>query len=249
VLGQLYRHKMAMKQDQLLFLEGGRGVHLESLRTVRANLQFFLKQEQGNVIQVNSVGPGEGKSFVSANLAHILAKADKKVLVLEFDLHKPRLHRVFDMDVKGNGLSAYLSGNIEMDACIQASGSENMDVALCGEIPPNASELLLKEGVDRLIEYGRAHYDLVVIDTPPAGVISDSIVLMPKVDLNLFIINAQRSKVQEVRFVEDLVAKHQLPSVGMLLNGVKRSGFRYYYDRYGYKYGYGYGGGYYGSGN
>ncbi|MFB6258755.1 MAG: CpsD/CapB family tyrosine-protein kinase, partial [Flavobacteriales bacterium] len=248
VLGQLFRHKTAMRQDQLVFLEGGRGVHLEALRTVRANLQYFFHKERGNMIQINSVGPGEGKSFVSANLAHILAKAEKNVLLLELDLHKPRLHRVFEKDGGQEGLSAFLAGNVPKERAIMDSGIDGLDVALCGEVPPNASELLLKKELEDMLSYGKAHYDYMVIDTPPAGVISDAFVLMPKVDLNLFIINAQFSRRQELRFIERTVEERELDSVGLLLNGVRRQRLRYYYDRYGYMYGYGYGKGYYGYG-
>lgn len=244
VLGQLFRDKEAMQEDQLHFIEGGRGMHVESLRTIRTNLQYFLPEgEKGNVIQVNSVGPGEGKTFVSANLAHILALAEKKVLLIEFDLHKPRLHKAFGMEQK-DGVSAYLAGKDGIEDVIRSSGYGYLNVALCGEVPPNASELLLKEEVDRLIGHGRTNYDYVVLDTPPAGVISDAITLMPKVDLNLFILNTRTSRRQELRFIEDLVEKHELSSVGLVLNGVKQRRLSYYYDRYGYMYGYGHG--YYG---
>jgi capsular exopolysaccharide synthesis family protein len=245
VLGQLFRDREAMKEDQLHFIEGGRGMHVESLRTIRTNLQYFLPDGQDNVIQVNSVGPGEGKTFVSANLAHILALAEKKVLLIEFDLHKPRLHKAFGMEQR-DGVSSYLAGRGTQEDVIRSTGYDHLDIALCGEVPPNASELLLKEEVDDLVQYGRDHYDYVALDTPPAGVISDAIGLMPKADLNLFILNTRSSRKQELRFIEGLVEKHELHSVGLVLNGVRERRLSYYYDRYGYMYGYGRGYGYYG---
>ncbi len=119
---------------------------------------------------------------------------------------------------------------------------ENLDVILSGPMPPNPSEMILSDKLKEVIDYGVANYDYVVIDTPPAGLISDSIYLMQYADISLFVLNTKFATKRIVSGINELVENNNIQHFSFILNGVRRNRARYYYNKYGY--GYGYGGGY-----
>ena len=224
----------------------------ESFRSLRANLEYLDVAQKCKTILITSHNPNEGKTFCSINLASIIAKADKKVLLLELDLHKPKVHVGLNMKTE-NGISSILSGKEITEHCLLKTSIENLDVILSGPVPPNASELILSSRLQNLLEFGRQNYDYIIIDTPPVGLISDALVLMKYADATLFVLNTHLAKKEYVKNAEELVITNGIKNFGFLLNGVKMKKSRYYYNySYGYKYGYGYGKGYgygYGSSN
>jgi capsular exopolysaccharide synthesis family protein len=211
----------------------------ESFRSIRTNLQFILNGEGSKVILVSSLHPGEGKTFVTVNVAATLAKADKKVIILDFDLHKPRIHKVFGLS-KMDGVSNYLVGQKHWADSIIHHEIKNLDFILSGPIPPNASELILSQKIDTLLEELKASYDYILIDTPPLALISDALVLMSKVNLSLCVLNTQKATKQGVKFLEETFTQNDISHVSLLLNNIKQNRWRYYYAKYAYKYGYGY---------
>jgi capsular exopolysaccharide synthesis family protein len=211
----------------------------ESFRSIRTNLQFILNGEGSKVILVSSLHPGEGKTFVTVNIAATLAKADKKVIILDFDLHKPRIHKVFGLS-KMDGVSNYLVGQKHWKETVIHHEIKNLDFVLSGPIPPNASELVLSKKIDVLIEELKAEYDYILIDTPPLALISDALVLMNKVNLSFCVLNTQKATKQGVRFLEETFTQNDISHVSLLLNNIKQNRWRYYYAKYAYKYGYGY---------
>jgi capsular exopolysaccharide synthesis family protein len=213
----------------------------ESFRAVRANLEFLVSQNNSKVVLITSYNPNEGKTFCSINLAVILAKAGKKVLLLELDLHKPKVHKGLELTAE-KGISNVLSGKEKVEDIVINTRTENLDVMLCGPIPPNASELILSNQLEEIITYGRNNYDYVLIDTPPTGLITDAIVLMKHADATLFVLNTEFAKKEYVAISEEMAEANKLKNFGFLLNGVKIKKSRYYYNyNYGYKYGYKYG--------
>jgi capsular exopolysaccharide synthesis family protein len=183
---------------------------------------------------ITSNNPGEGKTFCSINLAAILAKAGKKVLLLELDLHKPRVQKGLNMSSE-IGISTILIGKHKPEECVLHSQIENLDVILSGPIPPNASELLLSDHQKTLLEFGKKNYDAMV--------------LMSMSDISLFVLNTKFAYREAITNAHEIVAINKLTNFGFILNGVKRKRSRYYYNRYAYGYGYGYGyGGRYGYG-
>jgi capsular exopolysaccharide synthesis family protein len=211
----------------------------ESFRSIRTNMQFILGSEGSKVILVSSLHPGEGKTFVTVNIAATLAKADKKVIILDFDLHKPRIHKVFGLS-KMDGVSNYLVGQKHWKETVIHHEIKNLDFVLSGPIPPNASELVLSKKIDVLIEELKAEYDYILIDTPPLALISDALVLMNKVNLSFCVLNTQKATKQGVRFLEETFTQNDISHVSLLLNNIKQNRWRYYYAKYAYKYGYGY---------
>jgi tyrosine-protein kinase Etk/Wzc len=215
----------------------------ESFRTIRTNLQYMAPDTTSKICVVTSNSPGEGKTFCSINLSAILSKAGKKVLLLELDLHKPRVQKGLGMSSE-IGISTILISKNGIPECVLKTEIENLDVILSGPIPPNASELVLSDNLEKIFEYGRAHYDYVIVDTPPVGLISDALVMMRKADASLFVLNTKFAFKDAISSAHELVQLNNLKNFGFILNGVKRKRSKYYYNKYAYGYGYGYGRGY-----
>ncbi|MEN9333682.1 MAG: hypothetical protein RLY35_862 [Bacteroidota bacterium] len=211
----------------------------ESFRSIRTNLQFILNGEGSKVILVSSLHPGEGKTFVTVNIAATLAKADKRVVILDFDLHKPRIHKVFGL-TKKDGISNYLVGQKHWKDSLIHHEIKNLDFILSGPIPPNASELILSQKIDTLLDDLKESYDYILIDTPPLALITDALVLMSKVNLSFCVLNTQKATKQGVKFLEDTFTQNDISHVSLLLNNIKQNRWKYYYAKYAYKYGYGY---------
>ncbi|MBA3987291.1 MAG: polysaccharide biosynthesis tyrosine autokinase, partial [Flavobacteriales bacterium] len=211
----------------------------ESFRSVRANLEYLNVAKKCKVILITSHNPNEGKTFCSINLASIIAKAGKKVLILELDLHKPKVNVGLNMKSE-TGISSILAGKEITENCVNKTNIENLDVVLSGPIPPNASELILSTHLNALFDYGRQNYDYIIIDTPPVGLISDAMVLMKFADATLFVLNSKFAKKEYVKNAEELVMSNGIKNFGFILNQVKVKKSKYYYNySYGYKYGYG----------
>jgi capsular exopolysaccharide synthesis family protein len=222
----------------------------ESFRTIRTNLEYLPPTEAGRAVMVTSYRPNEGKTFCSVNLATILAKAGKKVLLLELDLHKPKVGQ--GLGLKNHvGISTILVGKASIGESIMHTRIDNLDTILAGATPPNASELVLSKLLPEIFNYGRQHYDYVMIDTPPVGLITDALLMMRHVDATLFVINTRFANKDHVHNAMDVHAANPAPNFGFILNGVRMKKSKYYYNAnygYGYRYAYGYGGYGYGYG-
>ncbi|MBK6628972.1 MAG: polysaccharide biosynthesis tyrosine autokinase [Flavobacteriales bacterium] len=219
----------------------------ESFRTVRTNLEYLPgPQGTGRVVLVTSYRPNEGKTFCSVNLSAILAKAGKRVMLLELDLHKPKVGKGLNM-TSTQGLSNLLVGHVEPAAVVQPTQIENFHVILSGPTPPNASELVLSRHLEELFRYGRQHYDYVIIDTPPVGLITDALVMMKHVDATLFVVNTRFANKDHLTSAMEVIQSNPVRNFGFILNGVRMKKSKYYYNTnygYGYRYAYGYGSGY-----
>jgi capsular exopolysaccharide synthesis family protein len=215
----------------------------ESFRTLRTNLQYLNTAPGPKIILFTSNAPGEGKTFCSLNLATMLAKGGKKVLLLELDLHKPRVQKALEM-IADIGISTIVVKQNTIPECIRKTKIDNLEVLLSGPVPPNPSEMILSNELKDILFYGKANYDYTIIDTPPAGLISDSIYLMQYADISLFVLNTKYANKQIVNFVDELTETNKVHNFAYILNGVRRRNIGYYYSKYGYGYGYGYGHGY-----
>ena len=220
----------------------------EAFRGLRTNLQYLLNREDQNTILVSSMHPGEGKTFTATNMAALLAQAGKRTLLIDFDLHKPRVHKAVNLE-RGVGLSGYLIGKMPWLMAKQETDIPGLDVLTSGPVPPNASELVLSERTDEMIAEARKHYDYVVIDTPPILLITDALVLMKHVDRALLVTNVKRANVRSMRQLEDLLGQNNIEHVSMVLNGIVPTRWRYYASKYAYQYLYSYGYGYGGYGS
>jgi len=209
-------------------------------------LQYFTPSNGSQRILVTSLLPGEGKTFTTVNLASVLAIAEKKVLIVDFDLHKPRLAKAMEMP-NTEGVSSFLIGASKMEDIIQKTSLSSLDVITSGPIPPNASELMLRDEIHDLFKYAEEHYDYVFLDTPPITLITDGVYLMKSVDVKLFVLNSKSTTKTSIDYIERLVEENDIENCALILNEEKLSRVNYYYSKYGYG-GYGYGGYGYGYG-
>jgi capsular exopolysaccharide synthesis family protein len=178
-------------------------------------------------------------------MAALIAQTGKRTLLIDFDLHKPRVHKAFNLE-RGIGLSGYLIGKTGWKEAIQETDISGLDLLTSGPVPPNASELVLSDRTDDMMREARKAYDYVVIDTPPIMLITDALVLMKHVDRALLVTNVKRANARGMRQLEDLLEQNSITHVSMVLNGILPTRWRYYASKYAYRYlytyGYGYGG-------
>lgn len=213
----------------------------EQFRIVRTNLQYIIAKSDKPVIMVTSSFSGEGKSFISTNIAAVIALTGKKTVIMEFDIRKPKI--VSGLDLKRKmGITNYIIGKASFeDLLIKVEGVDNLYVIPCGPIPPNPAEILLDPMLDKLMAEVRNHFDVVIMDTAPIGLVSDAMNLSHYADCCLYIIRQGHTFRKQLVMVEDLYVKNKLPRLSLLLNDIKGEGG--YYGGYGYGYygGYSYG--------
>ncbi|PKQ66957.1 hypothetical protein BZG01_09145 [Labilibaculum manganireducens] len=212
----------------------------ESFRSLRTDLENLLAENKQKVISVQSVMPGEGKSFVSLNLAAILAMNNEKVLLVEADMRKPGLNRVFG-SIRSNGMSSYLKGEDAFDDIIFQTKFENLSFIPAGPVPLNPAELLANGKFKGFMEKARIHYNYIILDSAPVSVVTDGLLSGKYADLNLFVLRHHFSRKEHVNYINKLVDKGSVKNVTILLNDfrvngvdVKDFGYRsgYYKDNY-----------------
>ena len=222
----------------------------EQFRLVGTNLRYLAADEKSKMILVTSFMSGEGKSFVSINLASSLSVGNAKVLLIEMDLRKPKLAKYLNLD-PAHGLSDYLVNNLPYEQFITKSDIlPHVDIITCGPVPPNPSELLMHPRIEKLFEFAREHYKYIVIDSSPVGLVADVFLVSKYVEITLFILRHKYSYKTTLQYVDRLNTDKKFTRLNLVINGIKEpttAGYRY---GYGYSYGYGYGYSYgYGYGN
>lgn len=246
ILG-LIRHypgKIVEASGQLLSIVQPKSLFAESVRSVRTNLSFVASEKDSKVICITSEISGEGKSFVSLNIAASLSLIEKRVILIAADLRKSRIHKNFDMPNE-KGLSTYLAGQNELKDIIFDSGQKNLDILVAGPVPPNPSELMYKEELANLIEKLKLSYDFIIFDTAPIGLVSDALPLIRISDVNLFVIRTGKSKLSAASIPDRISAEYQLNNTFIILNDFIQDHFYSHY--YTTKYSDGYYGYYYSS--
>jgi capsular exopolysaccharide synthesis family protein len=242
ILGSVPLHKSKMKYSQIVITESPKSRISESIRNIKSNLNFINKDAR--LIAVSSSISGEGKTFVIMNLAATFSTSGKKCIVLDLDLRKPKVHHGFNVDNQ-KGMSQVLSGLLPLQEVIQVSTIPQLDFITAGPIPPNPSDLIQSETLDKIIDQLKASYDLIFIDNPPVGIVSDGINLLSKADIPIYVFKANYSKRMFAHQLMELFKIQKLDKINVILNAVPDMGSLYGYG-YGYGYGYSYGyGGYY----
>ena len=204
----------------------------ESFRSLRTNLQYVLKENGHNVIGIHSTIPGEGKTFISLNLASIIAMNNRKVLLVATDMRKPRLNLIFDIENPKAGLSTYLINHDEFTDVVNKTHIQNLSFVSSGPIPPNPAELLENERFKQFIDEAKMHFDYVIIDNAPIPVVTDGFISSRFCDANLFIVRQGYSHQKQIKYIDELYSKESMPHISIILNSVERKG-----DGYRYSYG------------
>ncbi len=233
VLGEIPRSPeiRADSRSNIVMISSPRSATSEAFRALRTNIQYINYELKSKVILITSSGPGEGKTFVTANLGVALAEAGHKVLIVCADMRKPGLHGCFHLHNKA-GLSTVLIGKGEMEDFLASPGFPNLKVLTSGPLPPNPSELLGSRRMKEALEKARSRFDFVLMDTPPVLATSDTAVLGPRVDGVIIVINAGSSRRDEAKKSRELLSQVKTRILGTVLNNVTHAhayGYYYYY--------------------
>lgn len=222
----------------------------EAYNSIRTNLLFTQQGEKCPIFVVSSPTANNGKSINAINMAISFAQMGKKTLLLDADMRNPTIHRMFSIPVK-NGLSEILAGMTD-NITVSKTNIENLSVLTAGKIPPNPAELLSSSRMDKLLEFIKAHYDCVLIDTPPVNLVTDSTAFASKATGYVLVVKMETTDIQDVRVTVNSLRQINAPILGFIMNDVAGTGGKgnyYSYYRRGYKtkysYNYDYGNSYY----
>lgn len=217
--------------NNLTVLEQSKSTISEAFRGIRSNMRFLLTDgEEHKVILVTSSVGGEGKTYISINLASVLALSGKRVILLGMDLRKPKIFGDFDIENE-YGVSNYLTGDVTLDQIINKTKMDMLDIVTAGPIPPNPSELLMSERNIKLIQDLREQYDYVIIDSPPIGLVADAFELMEFSDLNIYVVRHEYTEKYMLKMIMDKYQDEEVKHLGLIYND--------YVFQKGYGYGYG----------
>lgn len=236
IIGSIPRQSKKIKGIETMIYP--RSAIAEAYRSIRTSMEFYKTNDSKSyTIMLTSTLPGEGKSFCSANLAISYAQLGKKTILLGFDLRKPTLHQIFGLQSNSHGLSRYLVNDHDLDKrnhLIEQTNVKNLDVILTGEVPPNPVELIAGEATDVLFSELKQLYDIIIIDTPPLGLVSDAVLLTKYSDVN--ILTVRHNYTPKVAFLNVLQSENvqKMKNLNICLNGLPLT-------KKGYSYGHQYG--------
>jgi capsular exopolysaccharide synthesis family protein len=221
-----------------------RSVHAETFRIFSSNVNFSLPIKEdnklGDLILTTSSIMGEGKTYITANLALALASYNKKVLLIGADMRKPKLAEALKMEFSGKGLSSYLREKETNWKDLLIKNSE-IDVLFSGYIPPNSSNLLSNGRFELLIEEAKKEYDYILVDSAPTIYVNDTFLISKLADLTIYVTRFDYTERELIKYSNDLNTKNKLTNMAYIVNGIKNTtNFNYKYN-YNYGYGYGYG--------
>lgn len=237
------KHKLPI--TKLVVDQSPKSAVSESLRTIRTNMDFLSGGKKLTSVTITSTVSGEGKTFVAVNLGAIFAVSGQKVCIMDLDMRKPKVHLAFGMEEDTVGVSTLLIGKNKLDECIKETNTEGLYYIDSGPTPPNPSELIMSEAFDKLLLELKKRFDLIILDTPPVGLVTDAVLAMRKCDLQLYVVKADYSKRSFAKAVYDLRQINKFQNLTLIFNAVKSGGGRAGYGQGSYGYGYGYGYGYY----
>lgn len=241
VLGIVPHYKSKIPVSQLIIHKNPKSLITEAFRSLRTNLEFITNKKDAKVVAITSTISGEGKTFIALNLAGIIAYSGKKVIVLDLDMRKPKIHIGFGVE-NNAGMSTLLIGKDKIENCVNHSELKGLDFITAGPIPPNPSELIINGEIDKIIEKLKETYDTIIVDNPPVGLVTDGLSIIKKADYPLYVFKANYSKKHFVENVERMITDNKVLKLSVILNNMDTQK-----NTYGKGYGYGYTtyGGYY----
>ena len=226
------------KHIPVLAVKNGDDIAIESLRSMRTAIHFALSAAKNNIIMISGPAPEVGKSFISTNLAAILAQSAKRVLIIDADMRRGYLHKYFNTDNQP-GLADYLNGFQELDAIIKPTEIAGLSVITRGKNPTNPSELLSSAKFAALLEQLMPMFDHIIIDTPPVLAVTDGIIISQYTGVNLVIARYAKTQMKELELTVNRFEQVGVKVNGIILNDIQRAAGGYGYG-YGYNYSYGY---------
>lgn len=226
------------KNIPILAVKHSDDIAIESLRSMRTAIHFALSSAKNNIIMVSGPAPEVGKSFISTNLATILAQSQKRVLIIDADLRRGYLHKYFNQQAQP-GLADYLNGQTELSQVIKATEVSGLDVITRGKSPANPSELLSTSQFAAMLNQLSEQYDHILIDTPPILAVTDGIIISQHAGVNLVIARYAKTQMKELELTINRFEQVGVKVNGIILNDIQRSSAGYGYG-YGYNYSYAY---------
>lgn len=225
------------KAKSLLALDNPADLSIEALRSLRTSLHFAMMEAKNNIIAISGPSPGVGKSFISVNLAAVLAQSGKKVLIIDADMRKGYLQTQFGLKWD-DGLSDYLSGRLSLAQVTKPTKVDGLSVITRGQIPPNPSELLMHSNFSKLVEEVSAAYDIVIIDTPPILAVTDPAIVSAHTGTTLLVARFGQNHLREIDLTRNRFEQNGIDVKGLVFNGVvkKASNAYGYYGYYNYEY-------------
>jgi len=224
--------------DEPLVVNNTGSVFAEQIRSLRTNLPYITSGKTPQSILFTSSISGEGKSFIAINLGASLAMMNKKTVILDFDLRKPMLNTLLNIDNK-KGISNYLMGQVKLDEIIfPVAKQPNLSIISSGPVQNSPVELMVNGRLDDLMIALREKFDFIIVDAPPIGIVTDAQVLVEHADATLYVLRHDYTPKSYLKFFDGLYKSKKFKHMNLIFNGVKEGG------RYGYEYGAGYGNGY-----
>ncbi|HBW4911462.1 TPA: polysaccharide biosynthesis tyrosine autokinase [Klebsiella pneumoniae] len=224
--------------QDLLAIDNPADLAIEAIRGLRTSLHFAMMEARNNVLMISGASPNAGKTFVSSNLAAIIAQTGQKVLFIDADLRKGYSHKLFKVD-NDKGLSDFLSGQVKSEHIIKNVSSVGFDFIPRGMIPPNPAELLMHKKFEELINWANEHYDLVLVDTPPILAVTDAAIIGNYVGTTLLVTRFEQNTAKEIEVSIKRYEQSGILVKGCILNGIVKKSSSYYgygYSHYGYSY-------------
>lgn len=216
-----------VRSVNLLAKDNPTDLSVEAIRSLRTSLHFAMMQAENNILLISGATPEVGKTFVSSNLAAVIAQSDKKVLLIDADLRKGQVHHVISCSDK-YGLSDALIGRNEFVGVVQKTEIDNLEFISRGPIPPNPSELLMNANFKNLMDWASSNYDLVIVDTPPVLAVSDACIAAKYAGTIMLVARFQQNTQKEMEVSAKRFEQNSLSVNGVIFNGVEKRSVNYY---------------------
>lgn len=237
VIGRIPHYK---KGEAVLLKNGERSIRAEMFKLLRTNLDFANIDQKERVFVITSSMGGEGKSITAINLGITISLADKKVIVVDMDLRKPKIGKYLNRESK-TGLTSFLVGEKPLsDVVTSHPDYPNLSFINSGPIPPNPTEMILSNKTGGMIEALKKEYDYVIIDCPPIGVVTDGLLLRPHMTNMLYVVRHKKTRKDSLKMMEELYQQGEFPNPGIIINDIEVSRHSQAYGGYHSGYGYGY---------
>ncbi|HFD2992996.1 TPA: polysaccharide biosynthesis tyrosine autokinase [Klebsiella quasipneumoniae subsp. similipneumoniae] len=238
IQGKTQRNKKNSENQGFLAIENPADLAIESIRGLRTSLHFAMMEARNRILMISGASPNAGKTFVSSNLAAVIAQTGKKVLFIDTDMRKGYTHKLFNEN-NSNGLSDILSGKTNVEDAIKRVTVAGFDYISRGMVPPNPAELLMNKRFGNLLEWANEHYDIVVVDTPPILAVTDAAIIGNYVGTTLLVARFELNTAKEIEVSIKRFEQSGVMVKGCILNGIIKKASSYYgygYNHYGYKY-------------
>lgn len=221
------------KLSNLMVMDDPKSVVSEAFRMLRTNLQFAGVDKPLKIVSVTSGNPEEGKSTIAANLAISFASTGSKVLLIDADLRRPKINKLFLLE-NHIGLSSLLAGDLPLDSVIRETEIPNLQIITSGPVPPNPAEILGSAKMKDFLLKVNPMYDIILVDSSPVNTVADASILSSRVDGLILVVEAGSSSRESVMLAKQQLQKVNARILGVVLNKVKDAGSGYYYYYYYY---------------